>query len=78
MIDQRIYSFSALDILLYKANFAGMKLAGVILISIGFFLVMFPNDWPEYITKSLRWDWSILFEFVISSFLITFHENGLR
>lgn len=30
----------ALDIVLYHANFAGMKLAGVILISIGFFLVM--------------------------------------
>ncbi|XP_031631178.1 putative thiamine transporter SLC35F3 isoform X2 [Contarinia nasturtii] len=45
---------AALDIVLYGANFAGMKLAGVILIAIGFFLVMFPNNWPDYITRLLR------------------------
>lgn len=37
-----------------------MKLAGVILISIGFFLVMFPNNWPDYITRLLRYDAVIL------------------
>ncbi|KQS38693.1 uncharacterized protein Dere_GG24099, isoform I [Drosophila erecta] len=45
----------ALDVILYSANFAGMKLAGVILIGIGFFLVMFPANWPDYITRLLRW-----------------------
>ncbi|XP_022209633.1 uncharacterized protein LOC111065648 isoform X7 [Drosophila obscura] len=45
----------ALDVILYSANFAGMKLAGVILIGIGFFLVMFPENWPDYITRLLRW-----------------------
>ncbi|KAH8292460.1 hypothetical protein KR054_010581 [Drosophila jambulina] len=44
----------ALDVILYSANFAGMKLAGVILIGIGFFLVMFPENWPDYITRLLR------------------------
>ncbi|XP_037051657.1 putative thiamine transporter SLC35F3 isoform X4 [Bradysia coprophila] len=45
---------AALDVVLYGANFAGMKLAGVVLISIGFFLVMFPNNWPDYITRLIR------------------------
>lgn len=36
--------FTALDIVLYGANFAGMKLAGVILIAIGFFLVMYVSN----------------------------------
>lgn len=44
----------ALDVILYGATFAGMKLAGVILIGIGFFLVMFPENWPDYITRLLR------------------------
>ncbi|XKL61869.1 hypothetical protein PGB90_001702 [Kerria lacca] len=47
---------AALDIVLYGTNFYGMKLAGIILISVGFFLVMFPNDWPDYITRLLRWN----------------------
>ncbi|XP_018903874.1 solute carrier family 35 member F3 isoform X2 [Bemisia tabaci] len=46
---------AALDVVLYGADFKGMKLAGIILISIGFFLVMFPNNWPDYITRVLRW-----------------------
>ncbi|RZF49144.1 hypothetical protein LSTR_LSTR008430 [Laodelphax striatellus] len=45
---------AALDVVLYGAHFAGMKLAGIILISVGFFLVMFPNNWPDYITRLLR------------------------
>ncbi|XP_030371754.1 uncharacterized protein LOC115622031 isoform X1 [Scaptodrosophila lebanonensis] len=44
----------ALDVILYSATFAGMKLAGVILIGIGFFLIMFPENWPDYITRLLR------------------------
>ncbi|XP_073992586.1 solute carrier family 35 member F3 isoform X2 [Rhodnius prolixus] len=46
---------AALDVVLYGAHFFGMKLAGMILISIGFFLVMFPDNWPTYITRLLRW-----------------------
>ncbi|KAL3278978.1 hypothetical protein HHI36_016495 [Cryptolaemus montrouzieri] len=45
---------AALDVVLYGATFEGMKLAGMILISIGFFLVMFPANWPDYITRLLR------------------------
>lgn len=40
--------------MLYGANFEGMKLAGMILIAVGFFLVMFPDNWPDYITRLLR------------------------
>ncbi|OWR48901.1 Solute carrier family 35 member F3 [Danaus plexippus plexippus] len=32
-----------------------MKLAGIILIAVGFFLVMFPDNWPDYIMRLLRW-----------------------
>ncbi|XP_066993222.1 solute carrier family 35 member F3 isoform X1 [Anabrus simplex] len=45
---------AALDVVLYGANFVGMKLAGMILIAVGFFLVMFPDNWPDYITRVLR------------------------
>ncbi|XP_044757318.1 putative thiamine transporter SLC35F3 isoform X2 [Coccinella septempunctata] len=45
---------AALDVVLYGATFEGMKLAGMILIAIGFFLVMFPENWPDYITRLLR------------------------
>ncbi|XP_019871517.2 putative thiamine transporter SLC35F3 isoform X1 [Aethina tumida] len=45
---------AALDVLLYGAQFEGMKLAGMILIAVGFFLVMFPSNWPDYITRLLR------------------------
>lgn len=40
---------------MYDAKFAGMKLSGVILIGVGFFLVMLPNNWPDYITRLLRY-----------------------
>lgn len=33
----------------------GMKLAGMIFIAVGFFLVMFPDNWPDYITRLLRY-----------------------
>ncbi|XP_056632363.1 solute carrier family 35 member F3 isoform X1 [Diorhabda sublineata] len=45
---------AALDVVLYGASFEGMKLAGMILIGVGFFLVMFPDNWPDYITRLLR------------------------
>ncbi|KAK9880189.1 hypothetical protein WA026_010061 [Henosepilachna vigintioctopunctata] len=45
---------AALDVVLYGATFEGMKLGGMILIGIGFFLVMFPHNWPDYITRLLR------------------------
>lgn len=47
--------YSALDISMNGAKFTGMKLYGVILIGIGFFLVMLPNNWPDYITRLLRY-----------------------
>jgi len=46
--------FAALDVVLYNATFVGMKLAGMILIAVGFFLVMLPDNWPDYITRLLR------------------------
>lgn len=45
----------ALDITMYGAQFTGMKLYGVILICVGFFLVMLPENWPDYITRLLRY-----------------------
>ncbi|XP_076634190.1 solute carrier family 35 member F3 isoform X1 [Colletes latitarsis] len=45
---------AALDVVLYGAHFMGMKLAGMIFIAVGFFLVMFPDNWPDYITRLLR------------------------
>lgn len=46
---------AALDIALYEAIFEGMKLAGIILITVGFSLVMLPDNWPNYIMRLLRW-----------------------
>ncbi|XP_071552837.1 solute carrier family 35 member F3 [Panulirus ornatus] len=46
---------AVLDIKWYGVKFEGMKLAGVVLIMCGFFLVLFPANWPEYITRVLRW-----------------------
>ncbi|KAJ2947600.1 hypothetical protein O0L34_g17398 [Tuta absoluta] len=46
---------AAIDVALYKTQFEGMKLAGIILIVVGFFLVMFPDNWPDYIMRLLRW-----------------------
>ncbi|KAH0947542.1 hypothetical protein HN011_009674 [Eciton burchellii] len=45
---------AALDVIFYGAHFMGMKLAGMIFIAVGFFLVMFPDNWPDYITRLLR------------------------
>lgn len=50
-----IPDYTALDVVLYGAHFVGMKLAGMIFIAVGFFLVMFPDNWPDYITRLLRY-----------------------
>lgn len=47
--------------MLYGAHFEGMKLAGMILIAVGFFLVMFPDNWPDYITRLLRYVYLIVY-----------------
>ncbi|XP_072949950.1 solute carrier family 35 member F3 isoform X2 [Epargyreus clarus] len=46
---------AALDVVFYEAHFEGMKLAGIILITVGFSLVMLPDNWPDYIMRLLRW-----------------------
>ncbi|ODN01015.1 Solute carrier family 35 member F4 [Orchesella cincta] len=47
--------FSAvLDVHLYKFSFDGMCLAGIIVIGIGFFIVLLPENWPDYITRLIR------------------------
>ncbi|KAF4523838.1 hypothetical protein B566_EDAN013606 [Ephemera danica] len=45
---------AAVDALLYHEHFHGMKLSGMVLIAVGFFLVLFPDNWPDYITRVLR------------------------
>ncbi|XP_041988865.1 putative thiamine transporter SLC35F3 isoform X2 [Aricia agestis] len=45
---------AGLDVVLYGVEFEGMKLAGIVLIAVGFFLVMFPDNWPDYIMRLLR------------------------
>ncbi|XP_073952171.1 solute carrier family 35 member F3 isoform X2 [Choristoneura fumiferana] len=46
---------AGLDVVLYGVQFEGMKLAGIVLIAVGFSLVMFPDNWPNYIMRLLRW-----------------------
>ncbi|XP_054721386.1 putative thiamine transporter SLC35F3 [Uloborus diversus] len=46
---------AVLDVHLYNVKFEGMKLAGILLISIGFMLVLLPDNWPDYITRLIRW-----------------------
>lgn len=48
---------AVLDVHLYNVVFEGMKLAGIILVCIGFLLVLLPDNWPDYITRILRWRW---------------------
>lgn len=45
---------AVLDVRWYQVKFEGMKLAGIVLITCGFFLVLFPADWPHYLTWVLR------------------------
>ena len=35
--------------------FEGMKLAGTVMIISGFILVLLPENWPDYLTRLLRW-----------------------
>lgn len=46
---------AVLDVHLYRVVFEGMKLAGILLISVGFLLVLLPDNWPDYITRIIRW-----------------------
>ncbi|GFS38026.1 putative thiamine transporter SLC35F3 [Nephila pilipes] len=46
---------AVLDVHLHNVVFEGMKLAGILLISIGFMLVLLPDNWPDYITRLIRW-----------------------
>lgn len=43
------------DVYIYEVLFEGMKLAGILLILIGFMLVLLPEDWPDYLTMMLRY-----------------------
>ncbi|EEC04240.1 solute carrier, putative, partial [Ixodes scapularis] len=43
------------DVYIYEVLFEGMKLAGILLILIGFMLVLLPDDWPDYLTMMLRY-----------------------
>ncbi|XP_022242326.1 putative thiamine transporter SLC35F3 isoform X1 [Limulus polyphemus] len=45
---------AAIDVQVYGVVFRGMKLAGVLLINIGFLLVLLPNNWPDYLSRLLR------------------------
>lgn len=42
------------DVIVHGVVFAGMKLAGIIMICIGFFLVLFPYNWSDLITRFIR------------------------
>uniref|UniRef100_T1JB45 EamA domain-containing protein n=1 Tax=Strigamia maritima TaxID=126957 RepID=T1JB45_STRMM len=46
---------AALDSHQNRVKFEGMKLAGITLIGVGFLLILFPENWPDYVTKVLRW-----------------------
>ncbi|GIX68220.1 putative thiamine transporter SLC35F3, partial [Caerostris darwini] len=46
---------AVLDARLHNVVFEGMKLAGILLICIGFLLVLLPDNWPDYITRLVRW-----------------------
>lgn len=43
------------DIYRHEVAFQGMKLAGILLILLGFMLVQLPDDWPDYLTMLLRY-----------------------
>jgi len=42
------------DISLHEAKFEGMKLSGIILVSCGFIMVLFPENWPDFIHFIIR------------------------
>ena len=44
-----------LDVNLNGVVFEGMKLAGTIMIINGFLLVLLPENWPDYLTRLLRY-----------------------
>jgi len=46
---------AVLDVNLNGVQFEGMKLAGTVMIISGFILVLLPENWPDYLTRLLRW-----------------------
>ncbi|XP_043245065.1 putative thiamine transporter SLC35F3 [Amphibalanus amphitrite] len=46
---------AAIDMQWYNVDFEDMRLAGNVLIVCGFFLVLFPSNWPNYIRSVIRW-----------------------
>ncbi|XP_076361669.1 solute carrier family 35 member F3-like isoform X2 [Tachypleus tridentatus] len=44
---------AVIDVYIYGVVFKGMRLAGILLISLGFSLVLLPNNWPDYINLLL-------------------------
>jgi solute carrier family 35 protein F3/4 len=42
------------DVMLYGANFEGMKLAGIVILACGFIIVLFPENWPDAIQHVVR------------------------
>jgi hypothetical protein len=46
---------AALDIVFYHSTFEGMKLAGIVLISCGFVVILLPSNWTEVINVIIRW-----------------------
>ena len=47
-------SFAVIDIYLNSVIFRDMKLAGVLLILVGFAVVLFPENWNGYFTSIFR------------------------
>ncbi len=46
---------TVVDTYLYSSSFVGMRLAGLILISCGFVVVLLPSNWPDAIHTVIRW-----------------------
>lgn len=49
-----------IDVTFYKITFAGMKLAGVLLLMIGFLVCLLPENWNEFLydlvnERFVRW-----------------------
>lgn len=48
--------FAVLDIYIYNVTFDDMRLGGIITIGIGCCVVLLPENWPDYITRLIRFD----------------------
>ena len=47
-------SFAVVDNYWYETSFSGMKLAGVIIICLGSLVVLFPENWPDWVHTLIR------------------------